>query len=54
MQAYDNVADDTVGPDGLDAFGASRAAFDALVVTLGGQEAAHGEHWNEESRERLR
>jgi hypothetical protein len=42
MLAYD--FDDTVGLDGPDAFGASRAAFAALARTLGGHEAADWTH----------
>jgi hypothetical protein len=44
MQAYDTAADDTTGLDGPDAFGASRAAFDALTRTLGGRQAAGWTH----------
>jgi hypothetical protein len=44
MQAYDTADDAVVLPEGPDAFGASRAAFEALTVTLGGHEAAGWTH----------
>src|SRR6266702_2367857 len=46
MQAYDNDVDDTVllEGEGPDAFGASRAAFDALIAALGGVQAGGWTH----------
>src|SRR6266542_3789771 len=49
MQAYDNDVDagdsDDAGVlEGPDAFGASRAAFDELLATLGSAKAAGGSH----------
>jgi hypothetical protein len=44
MQAYDDVGMDAAQPDSLDAFCASRAAFDALVATLGSAQAGGWTH----------
>src|SRR5574341_508927 len=48
MQVYAAAADDTGMPasqlHGLDAFGASRAAFDAILATLAGAQAAGWAH----------
>jgi hypothetical protein len=44
MQAYDDAGMDAAQLDGLDAFCASRAAFDALVATLAGAKASGWTH----------
>ncbi len=48
MQAYDDAVNDACMPtcqlEGLDAVGAARAAFEALVATLAGAQAAGWTH----------
>ena len=48
MQAYDDAVNDACMPtcqlEGLDTFGAARAAFESLVATLAGAQAAGWPH----------